>query len=120
MTRKCDFCRLDIQCHDCEVLGASADDHWHTCDLSCAHELRALVREDETPKEYRQRSMGGVRPMPYSSEEFEYLLCDDCLAIWNDKNEIARDEMCADCRATFAIRDNPSAMKALKDAKVKL
>jgi hypothetical protein len=119
MTRKCDFCGLDIQCNNCDVLGASTDDHWHTCDLSCAHELRALVRKDETQKEYRQRSETDVRPVPSKAEQFEYQLCGDCLAIWNESNSISWDEMCPLCRTNTETL-NPEWAAFLKQIKVSL
>lgn len=120
MIQKCDGCGSDIECDTCDQPGASPNNHWHTCDLLCAEELAALVLDGETQKQYRQRRAGAARPVPYSVEEFQDLLCDECRAIFDDNNEISPDEMCDTCRATIAIRDNPSAMRALKDANVKL
>ena len=61
-----------------------------------------------------------LTPVPYSMQEFESLLCDECLVIFNENNEISPDQMCDTCRSTIVIRDNPHAMKALRDAKIKL
>ena len=55
-----------------------------------------------------------------SMEEFESLLCEKCLAIWNEKNQIGVDDLCADCRATLNIREDEELMKLLRGCGIKV
>jgi len=53
--RKCDFCRLDIECDRCNQRVVPV--HWHTCDLDCARHLRELLVNKSKENEGRLDKM---------------------------------------------------------------
>jgi len=59
-------------------------------------------------------------PAKVSAQEFEYFLCDPCLAHLNEHNEIGLDDMCETCRSHLLLREDDAAMKFLRAMRIRL
>jgi hypothetical protein len=53
-------------------------------------------------------------------QEYESLLCDKCLSIVNETNQISQADLCPNCKASLNIREDEEFMAHLRRCGIKV